>query len=324
MSKLKDTFAAPRGEANHPPPPAPTLPRQPRAAAGLARFASLVEGGVREEELRDVDPDTCHPWDGQPRMWQLLNEENCADLIASIQAKGQENPATVRPAPKGRGAQWEIIGGTRRWWVAKFLGRKLTIRIKELDDEAAFLSGEADNDYENVSEYERAVKYAEMLNRLYEGNQSKMAARLNMDAKKLSRYIAFAQLDREIVEAFGNPTLIKQDYAERIRKSTKTPDRRRRLLEAARSLATEQKAGIFPPQQVIKRLLGAVSRTGRPKARTILRFQASESRKEMLTAQRCGTQELVLRCRLDVGATIEEMMKVMREAVEKLRNETGQ
>lgn len=323
MSKLKDTFAAPKGETNNTPNPAPPMLRQPRTAAGLARFASLVEGGVREEELRDVDPDTCHPWDGQPRMWQLLNEENCADLIASIQAKGQENPATVRPAPKGRGVQWEIIGGTRRWWVAKYLGRKLTIRIKELDDEAAFLSGEADNDYENVSEYERAVKYAEMLNRLYGGNQSKMTARLNMGANKLSRYIAFAQLDREIVEAFGNPTLIKQDYAERIRKSTKTPDGRRRLLDAARSLATEQKAGVFPPQQVMKRLLGAASRTGRPKAGTILRFNAGETKKEMLTAQRRGTKELVLRCRLDVGATIDELMKAMREAVEKLRIEAG-
>ncbi|MDF3605833.1 ParB N-terminal domain-containing protein [Paracoccus sp. DMF-8] len=42
----------------------------------------------------------------------LLNAENCRDLIGSIKAQGQQEfPAIVRRLPAGQGAEYEVICG---------------------------------------------------------------------------------------------------------------------------------------------------------------------------------------------------------------------
>lgn len=79
----------------------------------LRRSNALADVGEREEKvLRWVDPEHCVMWAHHNRAYELLNEDNCRDLIDSIKSQGQQEfPAIVRRKHAPGGVEYEVVCG---------------------------------------------------------------------------------------------------------------------------------------------------------------------------------------------------------------------
>ncbi|KEJ88135.1 ParB/RepB/Spo0J family partition protein [Sulfitobacter donghicola] len=196
-------------------------------ARGSARFlkrstaiSDRMTGELEEKTLRWVDPKDCRMWERHNRDYGLLNEENCRDLIDGIKAQGrQEFPAIVRPIDDPD-YKYEVICGARRHFAVSWLrGNNYTqfkylIEAREMNDEEAFRLADIENrEREDISDYERAIDYADAIARYYGGKQKAMAERLEVSQPWLSRYLALAALPEQIVNAFPTIRDLKERHA---------------------------------------------------------------------------------------------------------------
>lgn len=217
-----------------------------RRSSALAERAS---GAVVEKTLRWVEPERCRMWARHNRRYDLLDETACADLIEGIRAQGgQEFPAIVRPLADDPDHDWEVICGARRHWAVSWLRAngwprfRFLIETRELSDEEAFRLADIENrDRRDISDYERAIDYAEACRFYYGGHQGRMAARLDVSDAWLSRYLDLARLPVEIVRAYAGPTELREFHARRL-KPLLAGDARARVMAAAETLANEQAA----------------------------------------------------------------------------------
>lgn len=241
-------------------------PAQDRAGARfLNRSNALADKGSREEKtLRWVDPEDCVMWERHNRAYDLLTRENCADLIDSIRAQGrQEFPAVVR-ARTGQGARFEVICGARRHFAISWLRAnnypqfRYLVEERELTDEEAFRLADIENrDREDLSDYERAVDYAQALERYYGGLQKTMAARLEVSEAWLSRYLQLAKLPPEIVAAFPSLREVKELHARVLKPLLVERPARERILTEAGRIAEARKDAAIPVAEVLARLKSA-------------------------------------------------------------------
>ena len=152
------------------------------------RLAELATGGMTTRVHEAVDPAICRIWPGHNRDYSSLNEDVCADLIASLRAQGkQELPAIVRRVSADPLYRFEVICGARRHWCVSWLRNhdypdfKFVVEPRELTDEEAFRIADLENrSRKDLSDHERAVDYARAIERYYEGNQQRMADRLQV------------------------------------------------------------------------------------------------------------------------------------------------
>lgn len=263
-------------------------PESGEAGKGGARFlkrsttiADRLSGELEEKTLHWVSPGECAMWEHHNRAYDLLNEDNCRDLIDGIKSQGrQEFPAIVRRR-KGQGAKYEVICGARRHFAISWLQRnnypnfKYLIELRDLTDEEAFRLADIENrDREDISDYERATDYAKALSSYYQGKQKVMAERLEVSESWLSRYLQLAKLDVPIVKAFPNIREIKELYARQLKPLMKTSEGRSNVLAAARQIAQAQEEArqsgspMLDAAQVLAKLKGAQSKP-KPKAQAV-------------------------------------------------------
>ena len=94
---------------------------------GLGRGLSALLGEVEEiphaaepaHGVRDLPVELIHRNPDQPR--QHFDEDEIAELTASVRAKGVLQPILVRPSPQVPGG-FEIVAGERRWRAAQGAG----------------------------------------------------------------------------------------------------------------------------------------------------------------------------------------------------------
>lgn len=215
----------------------------------LKRQNALSDSGQREEKVqRWVDPATCVMWERHNRAYDLLNAENCRDLIDSIKAQGQQEfPAIVRRLPAGQGAEYEVICGARRHFAVTWLRNnnypqfRYLVEIRDLTDEEAFRLADLENrDRADLSDYERARDYLAALDLYYGGKQKAMASRLEVSEAWLSRYLWLARLPDVIVEAWPQVTELKELHARSLRPMLS--DAKANVLAEAAKIAARQQA----------------------------------------------------------------------------------
>lgn len=224
------------------------------AAAGRVETLTVIE----------IDPARCRLWVHHNRLYNLLDDKYCEDLIASFKAQGQVEPAIVRRLWDDPNHDYEIIAGARRHWTASYLGLKLKVEVQDLSDERAFLISDATNKGKDISEYERAIEYKTALNLYYDGSQTRMAARLNISDSKLSRYLALADLDPVLVQAFPDPREIYSKYALQLRPLWNKAPLRRALSEKACEIRGRVQGGSrLTGKEVYTELLRATQQTKR-------------------------------------------------------------
>ncbi len=193
----------------------------------------------RKNELKvqlKIDPSRCRIWADHDRRYDLLNEENCADLIEGFNAQGQQIPAIVREVVDDPDHDYEIIVGTRRHWTASYLGAPYLIEVQSLTDQQAFVLVDAENrQRKDISDYERAVFYANALKQLY-STQKEMAEAMKTSTAWLNEYIALAAFPKEVVDCYRSITDIRVTHARKLTPLLKDSKMRQRVLERAKAI----------------------------------------------------------------------------------------
>jgi ParB family chromosome partitioning protein len=188
---------------------------QPPAAAPAAE----AEGGKPREILLDqIDR---NPFQTRSH----VNEEQLAELAASITANGVVQPVLVRPLPHGR---FQLIAGERRWMASRLAGKTTVPAIlRQVSDEQAMEITIVENlQRADLNPMEQARAF-ERLSREFHMTQEQMAQRTGKDRATVANFLRLLRLPATVqarVESgdlsFGHArTLLAFEHAEEIEKA---------------------------------------------------------------------------------------------------------
>lgn len=210
-------------------------------------ISDRLAGEVEEKTLRWVDPARCRMWDRHNRDYALLTEDNCRDLIDGIRSQGQQEFAAIVRPLEDDAYDFEVICGARRHFAVSWLRAnnytqfKYLVEARQMSDEEAFRLADIENrDREDISDYERALDYADAVALYYGGKQKAMAERLEVSQPWLSRYLQLAKLPQAIVEAFPNIREIRERNARELKPLLAQTDTARAVIQEAGAIAREQ------------------------------------------------------------------------------------
>lgn len=190
------------------------LPRVPAPSSS----ATESDGKPREIPLDQIDR---NPF--QPRT--QVNEDQLAELAASIAANGVVQPILVRPQANGR---FQLIAGERRWLASKKAGKETVPAIlRQVSDEQAMEITIVENlQRADLNPMEQARAF-DRLSREFHMTQEQMAVRTGKDRASVSNFLRLLRLPSTVqsrVESgeltFGHArTLLALDGAEEIEKA---------------------------------------------------------------------------------------------------------
>ena len=220
----------------------------------LKRSTTISErlaGELEEKTLRWVDPARCKMWARHNRDYALLNEDNCRDLIDGIKSQGQQEfPAIVR-STDDPDFDFEVVCGARRHFAVSWLRAhnyqqfKYLVELRDVSDEEAFRLADIENrDREDISDFERAIDYADAVERYYGGRQKAMADRLEVSQPWLSRYLQLAKLPDVVVRAFHSVREIRERHARGLKPLLADPTSAQAVLDEAAAIGREQSAAL--------------------------------------------------------------------------------
>jgi ParB family chromosome partitioning protein len=161
-------------------PRVPTVPTAP---------AELEGGKPREIPLDQIDR---NPFQTRGHM----DEEQLAELAASITANGVVQPILVRPQPSGR---FQLIAGERRWRASEIAG-KTTIPaiLRQVSDEQAMEITIVENlQRADLNPMEQARAY-ERLSREFHMTQEQMAIRTGKDRASVANFLRLLRLPSSV------------------------------------------------------------------------------------------------------------------------------
>ena len=194
------------------------LPRVPAPAASAAPAAETEGGKPREIPLDLIDR---NPF--QTR--SLMNEEQLAELAASIVANGVVQPILVRPLAGGR---FQLIAGERRWRASQLAGKSTVPAIlRQVSDEQAMEITIVENlQRADLNPMEQARAF-ERLSREFHMTQEQMATRTGKDRATVANFLRLLRLPATVqarVESgelsFGHArTLLSLEHGEEIEKA---------------------------------------------------------------------------------------------------------
>lgn len=289
------------------------------------QLAGVTSDDRVEKTFLKVDPARCRLWEDHNRRYDLLNEQNCMDLIEGLKAQGeQEFPAVVRRVSDDPAFDYEVICGARRHWAISWLRDhnfpkfKYLIDVRDLSDEEAFRLADAENrDRTDISDFERASDYLQALDRYYEGKQKAMANRLEVSEGWLSRYLDLARLPNEIIMAFGAVTHLRIQHARELKPLLRDAKSRSKLLNCARELQARQRDNEVRPEIVVKTLKEqAKGRGARKKVQEPLAEYQSSSGTKILTVHRQGRGGLIFKIKSLDGMNKDEILAACKEAID--------
>jgi len=191
----------------------------PRVQTPAAAAPQESEGGKpREIPLDQIDR---NPFQTRSR----VNEDQLAELAASIVANGVVHPILVRPLADGR---FQLIAGERRWRASQLAG-KATIPaiLRQVSDEQAMEITIVENlQRADLNPMEQARAF-ERLSREFHMTQEQMATRTGKDRATVANFLRLLRLPATVqvrVESgelsFGHArTLLAFEHAEEIEKA---------------------------------------------------------------------------------------------------------
>ena len=190
----------------------------PRAQASAATPVDSEGGKPREIALDLIDR---NPFQTRSH----VNEDQLAELAASIVANGVVQPILVRPLDAGR---FQLIAGERRWRASQLAG-KATIPaiLRQVSDEQAMEITIVENlQRADLNPMEQARAF-ERLSREFHMTQEQMATRTGKDRATVANFLRLLRLPASVqarVESgelsFGHArTLLAFEHAEEMEKA---------------------------------------------------------------------------------------------------------
>jgi ParB family chromosome partitioning protein len=192
----------------------------PRVQAPAAAQVDSETGKPREIPLDQIDR---NPFQTRSQ----VNEDQLAELAASIVANGVVQPVLVRPLAEGR---FQLIAGERRWRASQLAG-KATIPaiLRQVSDEQAMEITIVENlQRADLNPMEQARAF-ERLSREFHMTQEQMATRTGKDRATVANFLRLLRLPATVqarVESgelsFGHArALLAFEHAEEIEKASK-------------------------------------------------------------------------------------------------------
>jgi ParB family chromosome partitioning protein len=190
----------------------------PRVQAPTAVPVEAEGGKPREIPLGEIDR---NPFQTRSQ----VNEDQLAELAASIVANGVVQPVLVRPLASGR---FQLIAGERRWRASQLAG-KATIPaiLRQVSDEQAMEITIVENlQRTDLNPMEQARAF-ERLSREFHMTQEQMATRTGKDRTSVANFLRLLRLPATVqvrVESgdlsFGHArTLLAFEHAEDMEKA---------------------------------------------------------------------------------------------------------
>jgi ParB family chromosome partitioning protein len=287
-----------------------------------------TEPRFENTDLVRLDPKECRIWAFHNRRYDLLDENNCADLIEGFQESGrQELAGIVRRVNDDSGFEYEVIAGARRHWTCAQLGWKYLAEIRDLTDEEAFILSDIENrSRKDISDYERAIDYRRALTDILsekgqrEGRskaamtQAEFAKRLGKSEAWLSQFLYLASLPVEIVAAFPQLTDIGLSHGRELKPLLDKPSSREKLIKEAQALAQDKSRTVAT---VMRRLL-AVGQDRKKTVQTsnVLGVFEGKEGKKAITVKRKGKRDLSIELnRLGIKSK-EEAFELIKKALD--------
>ena len=156
-----------------------------------------------------------------------FDEQQLAELAASIAATGVVQPVLLRPLPNGR---FQLIAGERRWLASQKAGKNSVPAIlRQVSDEQAMEMTIVENlQRADLNPIEQARAY-ERLSRDFKMTQEQMAQRTGKDRASVSNFLRLLRLPAETQEqvekgvlSFGHArALLALDSPEMVLKAAK-------------------------------------------------------------------------------------------------------
>jgi ParB family chromosome partitioning protein len=190
--KLSDLVAT---KIREPRPVAPVRTPDPAIPAvdAVQRSNTAIQKTLK---FKEIDPTKCRPWIHHNRRRVWLTQQACASLIESIRNEGQQELGLVREVRGEEGVDYEIIFGMRRWYAASQIeGAKFKARVTDADDrECARLMHIENEESENISQFEKALSFEELINAQVFQTQTELADSLRVKKPYISKLLRAARL----------------------------------------------------------------------------------------------------------------------------------
>jgi ParB family transcriptional regulator, chromosome partitioning protein len=209
------------------------------------------------------------------------------ELVADIEANGQNDAITVRRTPDGT---FEVAAGRRRLEACRRLKRSVLARVRVLDDHSMLRVQFSENERRaDISALERARWFSEVRDRLKTPAKD-IAAEFGVDPSTFSLYLRLARFPDEILERLQEPQRLAVLPARRIMEAIEGDSTAlQRILDALdthQQIITETGSATDPANQIEVLIRAAEGRGG---GRTSPRAPVPERRHIVHQGRRIGT-----------------------------------
>ncbi len=216
-----------------------------------------------------ANPFRCRMWDFHDRLENHVSEATCAREISSIASHGQLIPALARPLKAEANYNFELIYGARRLFIARHLNIEILLDVQQISDPEALVAMDIENRHrKDISAYERGMSYARWLRSGFFRSQEELARRVKNSPASVSRVLKLASLPSVVVDAFGDPTAIRESWGISLAEALEDPAVRLRIITRARTIRAT--AECSSPEEVYRTLFAA-STPGAKSRRSVAR-----------------------------------------------------
>jgi ParB family transcriptional regulator, chromosome partitioning protein len=193
------------------------------------------------QSIASVDPFRCRMWDLHDRLEHHIDEVTCKAEIESFLKHGQLIPALGRTLRGDPLHDVELFYGSRRLFVARHLNRPLLVELRDFDDVQGIIAMHIENRHRlDISPYERGLSYLRWMRSGYFKSQDEIAHALKVSPSQVSRLLKLAKFPSVVIAAFPSPMDICETWALDLATALDDPERRKRICDRARVIATMQ------------------------------------------------------------------------------------
>jgi ParB family chromosome partitioning protein len=232
------------------------------AAAEMALTGRTVPA-LERENIFSVDPKRVRPWKYHNRIDSWYTRERCQDLIESVARDGQQEPAVARKLSGDPSYDYELIYGMRRRYACEVLGRKLKLRVVEVDDARAAVLMHIENaDRQDITPMERALSFQTQIEARIFPTQEALGDAMGLSKPQVSKMLKAAQLMRQptIGPLFADKSAVPVEQAYKLASLLERPGAKEVILQAAKNLGREGE-GRRDAGETLRSLIGSLDRS---------------------------------------------------------------
>jgi ParB family chromosome partitioning protein len=285
------------------------------AAAEMALTGRTVPA-LERENIFSVDPKRVRPWKYHNRIDSWYTRERCQDVIDSIARDGQQEPAVARKLSGDPNHDYELIYGMRRRYACDVLGRKLKLRVVDVDDARAAVLMHIENaDRQDITPMERALSFQTQIEAKIFTTQEALGDAMGLSKPQVSKMLKAAQLMRQgsIGPLFTDKGAVPVEQAYKLATLLERPGAKEIILQAAKNLGRDGQ-GRREAGEILRSLIGSLDRSKKfdPLQR---QYNVGASRRVLVTRNARGkvslafTQGLQGLERSEVLTAIEQILK---------------